>query len=120
MGNSCGFTASPCSSAFSKPVSFSSFDLAARRFRYKKNPNPTAISATPTIDTTIAAARAPVDIPDLVEFVGDDAEGELPVDVVVVDCVLEDDETEELVEEDFADVVAAAAWTRVKVIFNVA
>jgi hypothetical protein len=56
----------------------------------------------------------------LVEFVGDDAEGELPVDVGVVDCVLEDDETEELVEEDFADVVAAAAWTRVKVIFNVA
>lgn len=68
----------------------------------------------------MAAARAPVDIPDLVEVVGDDMEGKLLVDVGVVDCVLEDDETEELIEEYFADVAAAAAWTRVKVMFDVA
>ena len=69
--------------------------------------------------TTIAAARAPVDIPDLVEVVGDDVEAKLPVDIRVVDCVLEDDKTEELIEKDFADVVTAAAWTRVNVMFDV-
>ena len=67
----------------------------------------------------MAAAKAPVDIPDLLEEVGDDVEGKFPVGVAGMEEVLEDENTEEL-EDEIADVVAAAASTRLKIIFEVA
>ena len=61
--------------------------------------------------TAIAAARAPLDMPDPPEELVGEVDGELLLDVAAVEGAREDDDVEELVEELEEDelVVAAAA-----------
>lgn len=74
--------------------------------------------------TTMAAARAPVDMLGLLEGTGEDVDSEEPVDVTGVDCVLEEEDVEGVEEDGSVDEVVAAtvaaASTRVSVMLEVA